>query len=208
MSSPGRPISITAICFSPMLFLVLIGSLSQVAYAQEPGKPVPRLLTHNVDPTGSRPRLVGPGGPSIHEGNSPSASLLDATDAERSAFEKTNQSRLDNGLTPLTWDTDLCRLARAHSESMARIGYFDHETPEGLQLKDRARALGVRFKVIGENIAYNKGYSDPGAFAVERWMRSGGHRANILYAGFQSSAIGSYISSDGSVYLTQVFVTR
>jgi uncharacterized protein YkwD len=62
--------------------------------------------------------------------------------------------------------------------------------------------------VIGENIAYNKGYEDPGGFAVERWMISPGHRANILYIGFQGSAIGSYISSDGSVYITQDFITR
>jgi uncharacterized protein YkwD len=62
--------------------------------------------------------------------------------------------------------------------------------------------------VLGENIAYNKGYDDPGAFAVERWMLSSVHRGNILYPGFQASAIGSYVSTDGSVYLTQVFITR
>jgi uncharacterized protein YkwD len=91
---------------------------------------------------------------------------------------------------------------------MARQGYFSHETLEGLQVKDRARASGVpRFRVIGENIAYNKGYEDPGGFAVERWMISPGHRANILY-GFEASAIGSYVSTDGSVYLTQVFIAR
>ena len=63
-------------------------------------------------------------------------------------------------------------------------------------------------RVLAENIAFNKGFADPGAFAVERWMMSGGHRANILYVGFQSSAIGSYVAADGSVHLTQVFLTR
>jgi len=91
---------------------------------------------------------------------------------------------------------------------MARLNFFAHETPEGLQLKQRAQSLGLRFRVIAENIAYNKGYQDPGAFAVERWMISAGHRANILYVGFQASAIGSYVSADGSVYLTQVFINR
>jgi uncharacterized protein YkwD len=76
-------------------------------------------------------------------------------------------------------------------------------------LKERARSNGIlHFRVIGENIAYNKGYDDPGGFAVERWMISSGHRANILYSGFQASAIGSYVAADGSVYLTQVFITR
>jgi uncharacterized protein YkwD len=112
-------------------------------------------------------------------------------------------------MEPLAWDADLCRMAREHSESMARQGYFSHETLEGLQLKDRARATGIpRFRVIGENIAYNKGYEDAGGFAVERWMISPGHRANILYTAFQASAIGSYVSADGSVYLTQIFIAR
>jgi uncharacterized protein YkwD len=92
---------------------------------------------------------------------------------------------------------------------MARRAFFDHETPEGLRPKERARASGVYgFKVIAENIAYNKGYEDPAALAVDRWLNSSGHRANILYNRFQYSAIGSYVSSDGSVYLTQVFISR
>jgi uncharacterized protein YkwD len=137
-----------------------------------------------------------------------SPSIDEATAIERRAFERTNEVRVGQGLVPLAWDADLCRMAREHSESMARQGYFSHETLEGLQLKDRARASRIpRFRVIGENIAYNKGYEDPGGFAVERWMISPGHRANILY-GFEASAIGSYVSADGSVYLTQVFIAR
>jgi uncharacterized protein YkwD len=92
---------------------------------------------------------------------------------------------------------------------MAQQKFFSHESPDGLQLKERAHLSGIlHFRVIAENIAYNKGYDDPGGFAVERWMISSGHRANILYDAFQASAIGSYVAADGSVYLTQVFITR
>ncbi|MFN2516883.1 MAG: CAP domain-containing protein [Pyrinomonadaceae bacterium] len=143
--------------------------------------------------------------------NSVSASprLDEASAIERRAFEKTNQARAANALPLLVWDSGLCRMARTHSEKMARLGFFAHETPEGSHLKDRARAMGMlHFRVIGENIAYNKGHEDPGGFAVERWMTSSGHRANILYVGFQASAIGSYVAADGTVYLTQVFINR
>ncbi len=152
----------------------------------------------------SRPRRVNP------EENSPALSLAleSVTAIERRAFEQTNLARMEKGLAPLVWDADLYRMAKVHSEQMARARFFSHETPDGRQLKDRARAVGIRFRVIGENIAYNKGYDDPGGFAVERWMISSGHRANILYVGFQASAIGSYVSADGSTYLTQVFITR
>lgn len=140
----------------------------------------------------------------------PTTLLLEAaTPIERRAFEQTNQARVENGLPPVEWDADLCRMARAQSERMAQLGYLSHETPEGLQLKDRARRNGIlHFRVIGENIAYNKGYKDPGGFAVERWLISDGHRANIMYGGFQAAAIGSYVAADGSVYLTQVFLAR
>jgi len=100
-------------------------------------------------------------------------------------------------------------MARIHSESMVQRGYFAHETPEGERLRDRARAVGIaHFRVLGENIAYNQGYDDPGAFAVQRWMISPGHRANILSNEFEQSAIGVSIAADGSVYLTQVFMKR
>lgn len=68
--------------------------------------------------------------------------------------------------------------------------------------------MGIsRFRVLAENIAYNQG-DDPGAFAVERWMLSSGHRENILSTEFQASAIGSFVAADGRVYLTQGFITR
>lgn len=183
-----------------VLFLNLTPAFGQGGESQ----PVARLISGSVVSAASRPRRAET---SV---NVPSGPLLnEATMIERTAFDKTNNARVQNGLLPLTWDPVLCLMARMHSKEMAERGYFAHETPEGLEPRDRARALGIpRFRVLAENIAYNKGFEDPGAFAVERWMISAGHRANILYIGFQTSAIGSYVAADGSVYLTQVFLTR
>jgi len=117
--------------------------------------------------------------------------------------------RVQNGLPPFVWDSDICRMARIHSESMSRQSYFAHVTPEGLGLRDRAREAGIlRYAVLGENIAYNQGYEDPGAFAVRKWMDSTKHRANILSPEFRAMAVGSFVAPDGSVYLTQTFITR
>lgn len=132
-----------------------------------------------------------------------------ASPIERRAFEQTNLIRIENGLAPFTWDADICRMARSHSESMSRLNYFSHVTPSGLRLRDRAREAGIlRFSVLGENIAYNQGYDDPGALAVERWMASAKHRANILSREFRAMAIGAFVAPDGSVFLTQTFITR
>lgn len=172
-------------------------------------EPVARLVSEPARETShTRPRQVA-ANDIVSATPAALPSIDDATTIERRAFDKTNDLRVKNELAKLAWDPELCRMARIHSENMARLEFFGHETPEGLRLKERARSLGIlHFRVIAENIAYNKGFEDPGGFAVERWMISAAHRANILYVGFQASAVGSYVSADGTVYLTQVFINR
>lgn len=175
---------------SALVLVILCGAaLAQDAKPQ----PVARLIT-SLTPVTAKPATVTP---------------VEPNDIEKRAFEQTNLVRVKNGLAPLVWDSEVCRMARIHSESMSRQGYFSHVTPEGLRLRERARLVGIiRYGVLAENIAYNQGYADPGAFAVERWMQSEKHRANILSPEFRAMAIGSFIAADGSVYLTQTFITR
>ena len=176
------------------LLALIVGIFSQFALAQD-GKPQPvaRLIT-SIRPVSATMSTSIPAEPNA---------------IEKRAFEETNLARVKNGLPPFVWDDDVCRMARIHSESMSRKGYFAHVTPEGLRLRERARVAGIlRYSVLGENIAYNQGYEDPGAFAVERWMTSAKHRSNILSSEFRAMAIGSFVAADGSVYLTQTFITR
>jgi len=173
---------------------VLILACCQLTFGQQgKSQPVARLITSIAPVT----RVSTP------------TAAVEPNDIEKRAFEQTNMVRARNGLPPLAWDGDVCRMARIHSESMSRQGYFSHVTPEGLRLRDRAREVGIlRYVVLAENIAYNQGYEDPGAFAVERWMASEKHRANILSPEFRAMAIGTFVAPDGSVYLTQTFITR
>lgn len=190
---------------SRILFLaVSLVSFCGVAYAQSSDEqPVARMITSLAPDT--RNRGLTPGKASSSAG----LTWENANPIERRAFEQTNAARIQNGLPPLVWDPALCRMARMHSENMARLGYFSHDEPDGLRLRDRALAVGIEhYAVLAENIAYNLGYEDPGAFAVERWMISPGHRANILYAGFRAMAIGTFVAADGSVFLSQVFLAR
>ena len=55
---------------------------------------------------------------------------------------------------------------------------------------------------VGENVAY--GYPN-GKSVVAAWMRSSGHRANILNPNFRLIAVGAYQDSHGSWYVAQVF---
>ena len=191
--------------FTSLTCLVILSS-SQLVYTQtNESRPVARLVSSSLD--SSRPRRVTDARTSTPTVSS-APSLSEASAIERRAFEQTNAVRAQHGLQPFVWDPALCLLARDHSANMAQLGFFSHATPDGSRLRDRARAAGIRYQVIAENIAYNMGYDDPGAFAVERWMTSPGHRANILYAGFTSMAVGTFVAPDGSAFLTQTFITR
>ena len=112
-------------------------------------------------------------------------------------------------LPALEWNEDIARIARMHSENMAKYKFFSHTGLDGTMVNDRADLCGVsKWKAIGENIAYNRGYEKPAEFAVERWMQSNAHRENILNNRWKESAVGVAVSNDGAVYFTQVFLIR
>ena len=185
--------------------LVVLMSHNANAQTKEPSRPVARLITDN--PSYNRPSRADETSEEVTVAAA-RPTLEQANPIERRAFDQTNAERAKNGLPSLRWDPDLCRMARSQSERMAKQGYLSH-TLDGLRLRDRARAVGIaHYTVLGENIAYNFGYDDPGGFAVERWMLSPGHRANILEVGFKAMAVGTFVAADGSVFLTQTFITR
>lgn len=138
-----------------------------------------------------------------------SSPAVGATGDERRAFDLINRERQRRGLSTLAWDGGLVRLARYHSQNMARGGFLSHVDREGLDLKARAQTLGLHgWRTLGENIAYNQGYDDPTAFAVERWMISEKHRENALSGEYTHAAVGIARASDGTYYFTQVFMRR
>lgn len=128
---------------------------------------------------------------------------------ERQVFDLINQQRAAIGLAALVWSDDLAKIARAHSENMANFKFFSHAGVDGSLINDRADSFGIsNWRAIGENIAFNQGYDNPGAFAVERWMLSPGHRENILNNRWTESAIGVAFTADKKYYLTEVFLLK
>lgn len=136
-------------------------------------------------------------------------SAFSTFDLEKQAFDLLNSQRAVKGLSPLKWDDDVARIARMHSENMAKYKFFSHTGLDGSLVDDRADRCGVsRWTAIGENIAYNRGYEKPVEFAVERWMQSTAHRENLLSDRWKESAVGVAVSNDGAYYFTQVFLVR
>lgn len=127
------------------------------------------------------------------------------TDASVTAFESevvrlVNEIRKQNGLSPLTQDWELSRVARYKSQDMRDKGYFSHTSPTYGTPFQMIRAFGLSYRTAGENIA--RGYSTPQA-VVNGWMNSSGHRANILNASFTKIGVG-YVANGH--YWTQMFI--
>ncbi|MBM3204539.1 CAP domain-containing protein [Candidatus Uhrbacteria bacterium] len=122
---------------------------------------------------------------------------------ERKAFDLINQHRTSNGLAVLTWSDTVANVSRDHSKNMA-----DGKVPFGHDgFNDRVHTLRkhLSFSSAAENVAYNGGYDDPASTAVEGWLKSPGHLANIVGA-YTQSGIGVATSTDGSYYFTQIFI--
>lgn len=198
----------SALLLCTLSFAIIAMTAAVAAGQSASGRPVARLITATgVSRVPTRARIVMP--TSMAGAVRSTASSVSASSLERRAFELINQQRIANGEQPLVWDSELCRMARNHSENMARQEFFDHTGPDGRDMRERAHASNIRgWSTMAENIAYNQGFDDPAAFAVQRWMRSNKHRDNILNDSFTRSAIGIARSGDGRVFLTQVFIAR
>lgn len=126
---------------------------------------------------------------------------------EHYAFDIINEQRVKHSLPLLKWNADMSKIAELHSENMARDKFFSHQGKDGSMVSDRAKSLFSRtWYSIGENIAFNSGFSRPVEMACQQWMSSPGHRENILDSQWTESGIGAAFSRDGTFYLTQVFI--
>ncbi len=127
---------------------------------------------------------------------------------ERRAFGLVNREREANGLKPLAWIEKAADVARYHSNSMARSEFLGHRDMAGKKVAYRADKLGFsNWSQLGENVVWISGYDDPAARAVFCWMRSPGHRRNIMDRTYSETGLGISIGSDGKYYFTQVFVS-
>jgi uncharacterized protein YkwD len=129
----------------------------------------------------------------------------DATGASLQAeaeqlFALANHARSIAGLGQLQWDQSLARAALYHCRWMVREGPISHRYDGEPDLKERAANAGARFGAIEENVALG---STP-AVIHDAWMKSPGHRANLLSPVVDRVGI-AVIESRGLLYAVQDF---
>ena len=118
-------------------------------------------------------------------------------DSAFECLEMVNKERVAQGLSPLKMDQGLLDAAMQRAGEISI--YFDHTRPDG----------SICFSIFpsnassrGENIAANFNTDPQGA--MNQWMNSSGHRANILSSSYTSIGIGCF-TQGGAVFWVQCF---
>lgn len=106
-----------------------------------------------------------------------------------------NVARAENGLRSLRPNVRLAAAAEHHSVEMVRTGYFGHESSDGsvfwkrIKRFYRPRAASQTW-TVGENLLWQTQRVTAQA-AVRAWLRSPGHRENLLKPSFRDVGIAA-----------------
>lgn len=123
---------------------------------------------------------------------------------EREVFELVNKERGKKGLSTLRFSSELSLVARKHSRDMAAHENLSHLSSSGKTYTDRLVEERFFFKKNGENVARS------GTFVAELihqgFMKSPGHRENILNPEFDELGVGISLSDNKEYFVTQDFI--
>lgn len=106
-----------------------------------------------------------------------------------------NRHREARGMEPLVLNEDLCEYAQNHAESMASKGHLVHSSMSNL-----ASVLGNGN--VGENIAWGQTSEEQ---VCDAWIKSPGHKANILSKRYKKVGFGVKEDERGRKYWCAVF---
>ncbi len=117
----------------------------------------------------------------------------------QSAFDATNAQRTRHDRRALARGTCLQRYAVRQAKRQANQKRMFHQDLGAIQ-----KACHVGW--VGENVAM--GYPSGRSLVNQGWMKSAGHRANILNRHYRLMGLAARQSSNGTWYAAQVFGRR
>lgn len=124
---------------------------------------------------------------------------------EQQVIDLTNRERAKNGLSPLKADWQLSRVARYKSVDMRDKRYFSHTSPTYGSPFTMMKNFNISYRAAAENIA--AGQTTPSE-VVQEWMKSPGHRKNILDARMTHIGVGYAKGGSYRHYWTQMFIKK
>jgi len=94
----------------------------------------------------------------------------------------TNAKRIENGLPPLTLNSELSQAAADKASDMFTQNYWAHISPDGKTPWIFIKNAGYDYTYAGENLA--RGYNDS-SDVIDAWMASPEHRENMLSSNYK-----------------------
>ena len=133
-------------------------------------------------------------------------------DLEAVIAMKVNAYRRGQGAAALKTSSGLLMAARAQAMDLALHDDMGHRASTGQNFDSRMRALRggeLYLPSMGENAARerSKGVTDAGKAAnlVQQWIKSSGHRRNMVSRSFVAVATG-VVQKGNHIYAVQIFV--
>jgi uncharacterized protein YkwD len=102
-------------------------------------------------------------------------------------LQDTNAVRQKNHDQPLAINSQLASAANAKANDMVTRDYWSHTAPDGKTPWNFVQQSGYPYQRVGENLAY--GFADSDS-AIDAWMNSAEHRANLLDNQYQNVGFG------------------
>ncbi|GAA3883136.1 hypothetical protein GCM10022243_54720 [Saccharothrix violaceirubra] len=133
------------------------------------------------------------------------ASAATTPSFETQVLTLTNKERAAAGCAALKANTQLESSAKGHNDEMAKTGKMTHTGVNGSTPGQRIDEAGYYWRMAGENVAYGQRTAEQ---VVRAWMKSPGHRANILNCGYKDLGVAYTTDSKKRAYWTQNFGTR
>jgi uncharacterized protein YkwD len=132
------------------------------------------------------------------------------SEAAAALLAAANRARAAAGLSALQDEPRLDRAAQGWAEFCARAGTLSHFGPAGTTDADpwtRARAAGfpATYQNLNENAAAGQRSA---AEAMQDWLQSPGHRANLLNPKWTNVGGGMATGADGTMYWVQDFASE
>lgn len=98
-----------------------------------------------------------------------------------------NEVRLAQGLSPLKLNENLCEAAQTYAETLQQTEQIRHADAHGRRADYRVATVGYFYYRLGENLAAGQLTWER---ALEMWLQSPLHRANLLDADYRELGIG------------------
>jgi uncharacterized protein YkwD len=115
-------------------------------------------------------------------------SAVDLNQMEQQVHRFVNQERRSGNLRELKWNDRIAEEARRHAARIAEDKFYSHQDPLRGDIEFRLDKSGIEW--------------------IQCWIRSSGHRQNMMDAMFNETGVGVVQRSDGCIIIVQEFITR